>query len=124
MVAKIVKSIGAPKVQKPQATAAEQAQQAQKVSFKDALEAQEVKLSAHAAKRLEERNIEFAPERAKQLGDAVNKAAEKGSKESLIMMEKVALVVSITNRTVITAIDEDNLKDDVITNIDSAMILE
>ena len=123
MVAKIVKSIGAPKVQGAQ-KAAEQAQQIEKLSFKDALEAQEVKLSAHAEKRLEQRNIEFAPERAKQLGDAVNKAAEKGSKESLIMMEKVALVVSIVNRTVITAIDEDSLKDDVITNIDSAMILE
>lgn len=123
MVAKIVKSIGAPKVQGPQKTA-EQAQELQKLSFKDALEAQEVRLSAHAEKRLEQRSIEFAPERAQQLADAVNKAAEKGSRESLIMMDKVALVVSITNRTVITAIDEDNLKDDVITNIDSAMILE
>lgn len=123
MVAKIVKSIGAPKVHGAQKTA-EQAQQLQKLSFKDALEAQEVKLSAHAEKRLEQRSIEFAPARAQQLADAVNKAAEKGSKESLIMMDKVALVVSITNRTVITAIDEDSLKDDVITNIDSAMILE
>lgn len=123
MVAKIVKSIGAPKVQGAQKTA-DQAQQLQKLSFKDALLAQEVKLSAHAEKRLEQRSIEFAPGRAQQLADAVNKAAEKGSKESLIMMDKVALVVSITNRTVITAIDEDSLKDDVITNIDSAMILE
>ena len=53
----------------------------------------------------------------------VDRAAAKGAKESLVMVDNVALVVSIRNRTVITAVDKDHLKDNVFTNIDSALIV-
>jgi flagellar operon protein len=39
------------------------------------------------------------------------------------MSDKAALVVSIKNRTVITAVDPGSLKDNVFTNIDSAVIV-
>jgi flagellar operon protein len=56
------------------------------------------------------------------LEDAVEKARSKGGRETLILLDNVALVVSVANRTVITAMDGDNLKDNVFTHIDSAVI--
>ena len=53
----------------------------------------------------------------------MTKAAAKGAKDSLFLMDKTALVVSVANRTVITAVAKDALKENIFTNIDSAMIL-
>jgi len=53
----------------------------------------------------------------------MTKAAAKGAKDSLMLMDKTAFVVSVANRTVITAVAQDALKDNIFTNIDSAMIL-
>ena len=53
----------------------------------------------------------------------VDRAAAKGAKESLVMIDDVALVVSVKNRTVITAVDKAQLKENVFTNIDSAVIV-
>ena len=59
-----------------------------------------------------------------QLKSAVDKAAQKGARESLILMNNdLALVVSVTNRTVITAMDGSSIRDNVFTNIDSAVIV-
>ncbi len=55
--------------------------------------------------------------------EGVDRAAAKGARESLVLMDNVALVVSIKNRTVITAVDKANLKESVFTNIDSAVIV-
>jgi flagellar operon protein len=84
----------------------------------------EVKFSAHALKRLETRQISLNNQDMAMLKDAVNKAEAKGAKESLILLDNLALVVSIKNRTVITAVDESSLKDNVFTNIDSAVIVK
>ena len=84
----------------------------------------ELKFSAHALKRLESRQISLSKQDMNQLKEAVNKAEAKGAKESLILMDQMALVVSIKNRTVITAVDNDSLKDNVFTNIDSAVIVK
>ncbi len=82
----------------------------------------EIKFSAHALKRLESRQIALDHEDLALLKDAVARAEAKGSKESLILMDQLALVVSVKNRTVITAVDGNNLKENVFTNIDSAVI--
>ena len=58
-----------------------------------------------------------------RLKSAVNEVAEKGGRESLIMMNNSAFVVSVQNRTVITALDQASLKNNVFTNIDSAVIV-
>ncbi len=84
----------------------------------------ELKFSAHALKRLESRQIKLNQAELALLQEAVKKAEAKGAKESLILMEKLALVVSIKNRTVITAVDGNSLKDNVFTNIDSAVIVK
>lgn len=83
----------------------------------------ELKFSKHAMERLSNRQINISPEKMEKLNSAVEKADLKGSKESLILMDDLAFVVSIKNRTVITAVDGNSMKDNVFTNIDSAVII-
>lgn len=83
-----------------------------------------VKFSQHALQRLQTRNITMSATQMDQLKNAVEKAAQKGARESLILMNSdLALVVSVKNRTVITAMDGSSIKDNVFTNIDSAVIV-
>ncbi len=84
---------------------------------------QEVKFSQHAQDRLRARNISFSASDIANLEGAVNSVAQKGGKESLVMMGDSALVVSIKNRTVVTAMDRTQMKGNVFTNIDSAVII-
>lgn len=83
-----------------------------------------LKFSAHALARLESRNITLTPDDVARMNVMADKAAAKGSKQSLFMMNDVAMVVSIKNRTVITAVDQDSMKENVFTNIDSAAIIK
>lgn len=97
-----------------------------KTSFEQVLEKKlqgELKFSQHARQRLQSRNIELGEAQLARLENAVGKAREKGARDSLILMDNLALVVSIKNNTVITAVDEQNLKENVFTNIDSAVIV-
>jgi len=87
------------------------------------LPSQEVKFSQHAQERLRSRNISFSANDLASLEGAVNSVAQKGGKESLVMMGDAALVVSIKNRTVVTAMDRSQMKGNVFTNIDSAVII-
>lgn len=86
------------------------------------LEQRKLKFSAHATRRLATRNIELSSEQLDLLEEAVEKARAKGGRETLILLDDVALVVSVANRTVITAIDGENLRENVFTQIDSAVI--
>lgn len=84
-----------------------------------------VTFSQHALERLQSRNIKLGQAELSKLNDAVEKAAQKGAKESLVFMSNnnLALVVSVKNKTVITAMDGTNARDNVFTNIDSAVIV-
>ena len=95
--------------------------------FKGVLEAalatEPVRFSKHAAERVSERQIALTPADVNRLTMAVNSAAEKGARDSLILMNRAAFVVNVPNRTVITAVDEKHMRENVFTNIDSAIIL-
>ncbi|GGJ22233.1 TIGR02530 family flagellar biosynthesis protein [Paenibacillus hunanensis] len=92
--------------------------------FKAILDQNLLKFSNHASKRLEQRGIQFSTEQMTSLNQAIDKAAAKGSKDSLILMQNnVALIVNVPNRTVVTAMDGNSMKDNVFTQIDSAVIL-
>ena len=82
-----------------------------------------IKFSGHAQTRLQSRQITLSDHDVARLGQAMTKAASKGAKDSLVLMDKTAYVVSVANRTVITAVASDALKENIFTNIDSAMIL-
>lgn len=98
------------------------------ISFSEVLTARlneksKVDFSKHAQNRILTRGIEVSEKDLSKLEDGLAKAAEKGSRESLIMVNQVAYVVSVENKTVITAIDNQNLKENVFTNIDSAVFM-
>ncbi|RYZ78644.1 MAG: hypothetical protein EOP06_28665 [Proteobacteria bacterium] len=82
-----------------------------------------IKFSNHAVERMKSRGITFSPEDVSRLSEAVGKAAAKGSKDSLILMNESALIVSVKNNTVVTVMDKNALKENVFTNIDSTIVM-
>ena len=91
--------------------------------LKQKLPEEGVKFSSHCLKRLEQNNIQVSPQQLDKLNNAVERAQVKGARESCIVMDDMAFIVSINNKTVITVVDGQRMKDSVFTNIDSAVIL-
>lgn len=83
---------------------------------------QGVQFSGHAIQRVQRRGIELGEPELGRLIEGVDRAAGKGARESVVFVDGTAFVVSVRNRTVITAVDRDHMKDHVFTNIDSAVI--
>jgi len=81
-----------------------------------------VRFSGHARNRLASRGVELDGADVRRLEEAVDKAAAKGSRDSLILMDDLALIVSIKNRTVVTAVDNASQREGVFTNIDSVVL--
>jgi flagellar operon protein len=94
-------------------------------AFADVLRTQQpqaVRFSSHALQRVERRGIDVSAETLGRLNDGVDRAAGKGARASVVFVDATAFVVSVPNRTVITAVDRDHMKQQVFTNIDSAVI--
>lgn len=87
------------------------------------LPAQGLKFSQHAQERLAARGISLNDADLQKLEGAVNSVAQKGGKDSLIMMGDAAFVVSVSNRTVVTAVDRAGMQGNVFTKIDSAVMI-
>ena len=81
-----------------------------------------VQFSNHAVQRLQRRGIEVSPGTLQRLDEGVSRAAGKGARDAVVFVEGTAFVVSVRNKTVITAVDRDHMRDHVFTNIDSAVI--
>ena len=82
-----------------------------------------VKISAHAEKRLQERNITLAQADLDKINGAIKEAASKGARESLIIYDGLALITNVRSKTVVTAMDSLSGATQVFTNIDSAVIV-
>lgn len=93
-------------------------------SFKKVFDAElnELKFSKHAQERLQTRKMELNDTDKQQLERAVSLAEQKGSQDSLVFLRDMAFIVSVKNRTVVTAIDQEHLRQNVFTNIDSAIV--
>ena len=83
---------------------------------------QPVRFSSHALQRAERRGIDLSPATLGRLNDGVDRAAAKGARASVVFVDQTAFVVAVPNRTVITAVDREHMKQQVFTNIDSAVI--
>lgn len=92
-------------------------------NFKQLLQDNFIHFSHHAEMRLQQRGIELQPEQLAQMESAIDKAAAKGAKESLVLMKDMAFIVNVQNRTVVTAMDGASIKDNVFTQIDSAIVI-
>ena len=82
-----------------------------------------LRFSAHAASRLASRRITLSDGQVERIRGAVNEAAARGAKDSLVVAGELALVVNVPSRTVITAMERGDTGAKVFTNIDSAVIL-
>ncbi len=82
--------------------------------------ADRVKFSKHAARRLETRNILISDEQQARLEDAAEQAMEKGMTESLVMVDDLAFILNVKNKTIVTAVND--MSGAVFTNIDGAII--
>lgn len=82
-----------------------------------------VKFSNHAIERMSTRGINFSQVDLERINQAVDKAAAKGAKDSLILMNDSALIVSVKNKTIVTVMDKAQLKENVFTNIDSTVVM-
>lgn len=86
--------------------------------------ANDIKVSTHAMKRLQERSITMDGDEFMKLRGAVDKLSNKGGKNSLVLTGKAAYIVDVPNSMIVTAMDKHNLSENVFTKIDSTLILE
>ena len=82
----------------------------------------QVKFSGHALSRMQARGIDFNQGQLDRLQQAVAQVDAKGGRDSLVMLDDTALVVSVKNETVVTVVDREQMKNNVFTKIDSAVI--
>lgn len=102
------------------------------VSFEDILrqkqnesvmESSGLKFSKHAASRLNDRNIALTDSQNVRLENGVKQASEKGITESLVLVDSLAFIVNVPNKTVVTALDQTEANSNIFTNIDGAVII-
>ncbi len=84
---------------------------------------QSLRFSKHATSRLTSREIDLSEEQMNRLNAGVDQAKAKGIRESLMLMDNIALVVNVDSKTVVTALDQTEAKEHVFTNIDGAVLL-
>lgn len=82
-----------------------------------------VHFSKHATQRLQSRNIQLTSLDETRLSQGIDRAASKGAQDSLIVLRDLAFIVNVQSRTVVTAVAEENFRESVFTNIDSAVLL-
>ena len=83
----------------------------------------ELKLSKHALNRLNDRNIQLNTEQLDRLNDGAKKAGEKGIRDSLVIVDQLAFIVNVPNKTVVTAMDSTATDENIFTNINGAVIV-
>jgi flagellar operon protein len=84
--------------------------------------AEPLRFSKHALERVQRRGIALDPTTLGRLREGVGRAAGKGSRDSIVLVDGTAFVVSVNNRTVVTAVGSEHMREHVFTNIDSAVI--
>ncbi|MGD6962848.1 TIGR02530 family flagellar biosynthesis protein [Fictibacillus phosphorivorans] len=81
-------------------------------------------VSKHAQKRLQDRNITISETSWNKISEKVIEAGQKGIKDSLVIMKNVTLVVNAPNQTVITALDRNESTSQIFTNINGAIVID
>ncbi len=84
---------------------------------------QGISLSTHAARRLKERNLEMDAGEYTKLKGAIDKLKTKGGQDSLVITGKAAYIVDVPNNRIVTAIDRENMAENVFTKIDSTLFV-
>ncbi|KOP82140.1 TIGR02530 family flagellar biosynthesis protein [Cytobacillus solani] len=115
-------------VSKPKPTSVNQILQSNNkfsVHFQHALQTDsKLTVSKHAKERLLQRGIHINEARWNQIEEKVQEAKNKGVKESLVLLKDAALIVSAKNNTVITAMDREEARTQIFTNINGTILLD
>lgn len=82
-----------------------------------------LQFSKHAESRIRQRGIEVSEDLMADLNQAVQKAREKGAKDTVIIGAQGAFIVNVPNNIVVTTITEQEMKNNIFTNIDSAVLM-
>ncbi|MFC1725557.1 TIGR02530 family flagellar biosynthesis protein [candidate division KSB1 bacterium] len=82
---------------------------------------EELKFSSHAIDRMNARDISLSYDDITKINNAVSQASTKGAVDSLVVLNDLAFIVSVKNRTIITAMTKESMQENVFTNIDSAV---
>ncbi len=95
-------------------------------AFRDALSAaadeHSLQFSEHALKRVEQRQIPLQGDQMDRLQKAMDTLSQRGSRQSLVMLDQYAYVVHVPSHTVVTAVEPNQSKERVFTQIDSVVI--
>jgi flagellar operon protein len=95
-------------------------------TFRDALAAaadgHSLQFSEHAMKRVEQRQIPMQGDEMDRLSKAMDTLSQRGSRQSLVMLDQYAYVVHVPSHTVVTAVEPNQSKERVFTQIDSVVI--
>lgn len=83
----------------------------------------QVAFSKHAMARAEERGIEVTPTLLDRLAGSVERAQAKGATNILALDSSLAFIINVPNSRVITTMSQDEMKENIFTNIDGAVIL-
>lgn len=89
----------------------------------EAQKAQSVQFSKHAARRVQERGIDMTDNLLNDLNQAVQKARVKGARDVVIIGESGAFIVNVPNNVVVTTMSGTEMKENIFTNIDSAVLM-
>ncbi|MEX0798164.1 MAG: TIGR02530 family flagellar biosynthesis protein, partial [Bacteriovoracaceae bacterium] len=82
-----------------------------------------IDISAHAAKRLEERKINLDGPEYLKIKEAMTKLRAKGANDSLVITDQAAYIVDVKNNKVVTAVDKGGMSENVFTKIDSTVFM-
>lgn len=82
-----------------------------------------VVVSKHATERLASRSVSLSEAELKRIGEAMDKASLKGIRDAVIILEDKILVANVPNKTIVTAAKKDDLNEQIITNINGAIVL-
>lgn len=100
----------------------------QSFEFKNLLDerigsSENVTISGHALKRLSERNLNLDKDELRKIETAIDRLKLKGGQDSLVITHRAAYIVDVDNRVVVTAVDKENLSENVFTKIDSTILM-
>ncbi|MBP3039468.1 flagellar protein [Bacillaceae bacterium Marseille-Q3522] len=81
-------------------------------------------ISKHASERIKQRGIEIADFQWDEIDSKVQEAKKMGVQDSLVLLKNAALIVSVKNNTVITALGREEAASQIFTNINGTIVME
>jgi len=83
----------------------------------------ELSFSAHATKRIEQRELTMDNGEFIKIKNALSKLKQKGGENSLVVTGDNAYIIDVSKNKVVTAMGKDDLEENVFTKIDSTIFM-